>query len=741
LLPILQFPRLAASLLIVGFALDSYALTIGRPQGAVWIGKPMDVVIPLSLDGADAGGSLCLQADVLQGDSPMPDRRVTVSFEQGAGGARMRVRSSVPIEEPVVTLNVRAGCDLKSTRNYVLLADVQVDAALPAVAAPSMRQFPEAAPLPRPVARAAPRSTAGDGGVSGQEGASPPPAPRRSNPPPPRPPAAAEDVPPRPRRSPAAEAGAAARRTAAAVPAPATRVTPPSSPSAASEAAPREAGAGRPRLQVEALEPAPARAGNLRATPELTLPDAPDPVRRAAAAALWNALDPAAEEAQREAKRAKETDAALAALREQAAQNQRTLLEMRSELAQARESRYANPLVYALAALLLLALIGMFMLWRLARRASAPAWWGEALPGEGDPRRPRPHGGLLDDEMDLDSQPPRSRRSVGPRTFAPTPFAPLEPADDDLVTGPHAPLPHPAQLAEGTPARLVNTEELFDVQQQSDFFLSLGQHDQAIAVLREHIAANPGTSALAYLDLLRIFHSLEREDDYTRLAEDFERVFNADVPSFAHFTDTGKGLEHYRGALARIEALWPAPGTLALIEELVFRKPGHSDDGAFDLAAYQELLLLYSVAKEVIDPASAPPAAYEPHAFADTLVGEGPPTVTAPADTELAPAAIEGGPVLPPSLYGSIDQGLQHETVLDPGAQLSPVAPAPTDRPAVLPDLEMDLGAFDKTAYETLLTPIEPVKAPTPSNDPHVIDFELFDPSTEAEIAPRPIKR
>ncbi|MDM0080140.1 MULTISPECIES: hypothetical protein [Variovorax] len=714
-------------------------MTIGRPQGAVWIGKPMDVAIPLSLDGAEAGGSLCLEAEVLQGDSPMPDRRVTVSFEQGAGGTRMRVRSTVPIEEPVVTLNVRAGCDLKSTRNYVLLADVPVDAALPAVAAAPMRQFPESAPLPRPVARAVPRSTAGDGGVSGPEGISPPPAPRRSSPPPPRAPVAAEDVPPRPRRTPAAEAAAAARRTAAAVPAPATRVTPPPSPPAASEAAPREAGAGRPRLQVEALEPAPARAGNLRATPELTLPDAPDPVRRAAAAALWNALDPAAEEAQREAKRAKDTEAALAALREQAAQNQRTLLEMRSELAEARESRYANPLVYALVALLLLALIGMFMLWRLARRASAPAWWGEAPPGVDDPRRPRPHGGLLDDEMDLDSEPPGKRRNVGPRTFGPTPFAPLEP-DDDLDSGPHAPLPHPAQLAEGTPVRPVNTEELFDVQQQSDFFLSLGQHDQAIAVLREHIAANPGTSALAYLDLLRIFHSLEREDDYTRLAEDFERVFNADVPSFAHFTDTGKGLEHYRSALARIEALWPAPGTLALIEELVFRRPGHNDE-AFDLAAYQELLLLYSVAKEVIDPASAPAAAFEPHAFADTQVREGPPTVTAPPDTELAPPAIAGGPVLPPSIYGSIDQGMQHETVIDPDAQLSPAAPAPTVRPAVLPDLEMDLGAFDKTAYETMPTPLEPAKAPTPSNDPHVIDFELFDPSTEAEIAPRPIKR
>src|SRR6201999_1188394 len=100
-------------------------------------------------------------------------------------------------------------------------------------------------------------------------------------------------------------------------------------------------------------------------------------------------------------------------------------------------------------------------------------------------------------------------------------------------------------------------------------------------------------------DLLRIFHSLERKDDYDRLAAEFERAFNADVPTFEHFTETGRGLEHYRAALARIEALWPAPGTLALIEELVFRRPGGQEEGGFDLAAYQELLLLNSVAKEV----------------------------------------------------------------------------------------------------------------------------------------------
>jgi len=51
----------------------------------------------------------------------------------------------------------------------------------------------------------------------------------------------------------------------------------------------------------------------------------------------------------------------------------------------------------------------------------------------------------------------------------------------------------------------------------------------------------------------------------------------------------------------------------------------------------------------------------------------------------------------------------------------------------------MDLAEFDRTAYETIAAPMETPKA-EPSIDPNVIDFELFDPSTEAEIAPRPAK-
>lgn len=626
----------------------------------------------------------------------------------------MHVRSTVPMEEPVITVNVRAGCDMKSTRSYVLLADVPSEIVQSGVASAGARAL----------------SGQGDGGT--------PSVPVRRGAP-----AAARPQPANPGTQPQASRPPAPRRAAVAQ-APSTpradvpRATP-SVPKPVASPPKREAAAGGPRLQVEALEPAPVAEAGLKTASQLALPASEDSARRAEAAAQWRALNTGPEEAQRDAQRMQALEATLAALREQTAQNQRTLLEMRSELAEARESRYSNPLVYVLIVLLVLALVAIFMLWRLARRTAAPAWWGEARPaGEGGPRRPTRNRGLLDEDLeaeDQDLESDRPHRSANATTFGATPFAPLEPEVGD--SGFDEPMAHPPRTFDGAPVRPVNTEELFDVQQQSDFFLSLGQHDQAIAVLREHIADNPGTSALAYLDLLRIFHSLGRKDDYTRLAEEFERAFNADVPGFDNFTDAGKGLEHYPATLARIESQWPAPGTLALIEELVFRRPGVHEDGAFDLAAYQELLLLYSVAKEVIDPDSAPPAPVTPQSFLDTHVHGLDPftTASAPLEPESPPEPVQGGPTLDPSIYGAIDDGLHHETVLIPDVP----APAPDKGvipPRARPGAEMDLAEFDKTAYETMPTPLEPPARP-PSSDPHVIDFELFDPETEAEIAPK----
>jgi tetratricopeptide (TPR) repeat protein len=146
----------------------------------------------------------------------------------------------------------------------------------------------------------------------------------------------------------------------------------------------------------------------------------------------------------------------------------------------------------------------------------------------------------------------------------------------------------------------VATEELFDVQQQADFFISLGEHEQAIQVLKDHLAESQEPSALAYLDLLKLYHKLDRKTDYQQARQDFNRLFNASAPAFDQYTDRSRGLESYETALSRIQALWPQPKVLDLIEKSIFREPGDLGAEVFDMEAYRELLLLHAIAKDVI---------------------------------------------------------------------------------------------------------------------------------------------
>jgi hypothetical protein len=146
----------------------------------------------------------------------------------------------------------------------------------------------------------------------------------------------------------------------------------------------------------------------------------------------------------------------------------------------------------------------------------------------------------------------------------------------------------------------VATEELFDVQQQADFFISLGEDAQAIKVLSEHIDESLVPSPLAYLDLLKIYHRLDQSGAYEALRVDFNSRFNAGAPAFEQFSDEGRGLEFYERALARIQALWPEPRVLDVIEQSIFREEHDPEAEVFDLEAYRELLLLYAMAKEMI---------------------------------------------------------------------------------------------------------------------------------------------
>jgi hypothetical protein len=154
----------------------------------------------------------------------------------------------------------------------------------------------------------------------------------------------------------------------------------------------------------------------------------------------------------------------------------------------------------------------------------------------------------------------------------------------------------PAGAVAGASRRLINAEELFDIRQQAEFFVSLGQTDQAVRILENRISESGESSPLAYLDLMKIFHSLGLKADFRQVSEDFNVLFNVRVPEFAGFDKEGRDLEDYPDVLATVTAVWGKPEIFANIEALLFRDQWNTQREPVDLAAFRDLLLLHAVA-------------------------------------------------------------------------------------------------------------------------------------------------
>lgn len=148
--------------------------------------------------------------------------------------------------------------------------------------------------------------------------------------------------------------------------------------------------------------------------------------------------------------------------------------------------------------------------------------------------------------------------------------------------------------------RTVKVPELFDLQQQVDFFSSLGQQAEAIALLREHLVDNVKTSALVYLDLLDLYQQTGNEQDYEDMRDDFNRVFGTRIEPFSRYAPTNAGGPVYAGVLLRIQGAWPTREVFSIIEDALFREPGNAAE-VFALEEYRELLLLYAMAREILE--------------------------------------------------------------------------------------------------------------------------------------------
>jgi len=552
------------------------ALSLGVARGNVVLGRPVDVAIEVVPDPGKALEDSCITADVVSGDRPFTRVRVVPQPEVAGRAGMVRVLSSSVADEPILNITISAGCAGKTVRTYTFLVDP------PAPVLPGQVALPAGAAKPhKPEGANGAAGLGMGGGVPPMVALGPlPSAPRRSaEPKPTKEPAAAQaQKAPKPPRRPVVQ------KPVPAAPAPTSR------------------------LVMEPLEdwllgdesaPTPLRlSSEMQPVQETTTPQ-----QREQLLAQWKALNMSPEEVLQDSARRAAQEQELNLAKGQAEQERR----LAQDLQQALQERFTATWVYALAALALAALAAAAWLWWRMRQLALQAQhgWEAAVVGHASAEAVA-ESAVLDGAATEPAAPAAAARLPAAPLPVPEPEA-IEPSESVLgaLTGGAVPVVAAAKPAAAAPVAVppppkqalrINPEELFDLQQQAEFFVSVGEHSQAIAVMKKFIAENETTAPMAYLDLLRLYRSLSRVDDFNQLRDQFHTHFNAQVPEFTVFNRPGRSLLSQLEVLAQIEAQWSDAAVVPLLEGMLFREEGVPHE-RFALEAYDDLLLLYAIAR------------------------------------------------------------------------------------------------------------------------------------------------
>lgn len=556
-------------IVLTGAALASVAMSLGRARGAAWIGQPLSLVVPLQLDAGQTASSICTEADVFHAENKLESSKVSITVEPTAQAdtVNLRVTSSTLIDEPVVTVYVRAGCAQKTTRRYVLLADYPTDTAPVATLITTESEpvklatvAPEAA-----LSKAADTQTAP---VLAAESKSAVERPRK----------------PVPAKATPNKAASRAENTEKPLREAANKA--PAAPTAKPSETPRS------RLKLDPLENLAERIKTLEATTS-TAP---------------------LEEIVKDSQRIQQLQSDVKALLDQAAKNEASLLAMRERMERAESERVSMGIVWALGALVLICLAGMATLWN--RRKEANDWQqsvrdernaqpshpvsAHANPTASPEASPVPVFGAVDHDSTMQMPVMRDDQDLNvdvnlmdmdtdfTRLMTPAPVL-------------HVPTPKPDfQSVRFNESQFshqdFNSDAITDVRQQAEFFEKLGKVDQAIDVLEQRIRQNSKDTPLLYLDLLRISNEHDLKTDFRQFRDEFVQLFNVNIPEFVMFRDEGRSLESYPSLLQHISKLWPTDSALDVIEACVLRDPLEKNADPFDVSAFSDLVLLHGVA-------------------------------------------------------------------------------------------------------------------------------------------------
>ena len=637
------------------------------------LGQPLNLLFPVRLAADETLSRDCVHADVLAGESRVPPPMLQFDLEgDNENSVRaVRLRSTVRIDEPIVTVTLNLGCPVRFSRQFTAFID-------PPDARPSVTVAAVPPPLETVVADVVP--------------ASPAPVPTAAQPAVVNP----KPVAPPPQVPSAPAQGMVVLAVAPAASHPAGRKPAPASPQAGSavvtaSASPSQKESAKPRTKTKVkphAEPADSvvaqaeggRAGKVTPQPASRLRlDPPELLPTGLAAAEpASAPVPVPDLTQ---SRLKAVEDRLSAVQQEGRAAEERIASLKAQLEAAQNQRYQNAVMLGQLLAMFALAAACFYLWRSRQRERSlrDAAWRASLEQE---RREESRWGPVGARAALapvaaaDARPspkpapapaypfvPASDPSSSP---APIPYVPLnkpaparlpvvEPQADfeeqtmasafvesdahrlrppglslvepDLVAEAEArptaplplmqealsmpfaelkrtsspppmpmPMPMPSQVILDDENHQVSVEELIDLEQQVDFFQVLGQDDAAVELLQERIRTGRA-SALPYLKLLEIFQRRGEELEFIELTVQFGQRFKAVPPTWGSDLNEGRGLEAYGHALQEIQKHWnDAAASMSLLQNMLSH--GGADNKGFDLPAYRDLLMLYSVARD-----------------------------------------------------------------------------------------------------------------------------------------------
>ncbi len=274
-------------------------------------------------------------------------------------------------------------------------------------------------------------------------------------------------------------------------------------------------------------------------------------------------------------------------------------------------------MVLAVVAIIAVALIAFLLIYiRRGMQPQAQSWW------EGE-ETAAPDEDLLEDMIDsvqasYELNPigaPRRRKADDGREQAETPqnpdqFSSLPTSGEEASSQMDGDGRQKSPTLEETNSSIFNfflprssavkVEEISDVTQEAEFWISMNDPLRAIEILAAQEDSEHPDSPVPWLYLLDLYRMVDDGVKYEHLRARFVACFNARIPEFDEDMANWprQDLEQFGHVLDRICVLWGSAEACHYLSSLLV-DDRHGERTGFDLAVYRDILMLLGIAKEL----------------------------------------------------------------------------------------------------------------------------------------------